>query len=382
MNNMKATSKINHLLAKGLLFSSVLVCSMHGIAQKRAAVSADPRLGKITFTDLAGFQMDEAYVQPNELIRLKIPVQNSNHGQVLPAGSCKIKIGFGSKLTLDSTFDLNSAAMSNYFKWTAAMNSGQLQINGELIAPLPANVDDVTVAFKVKGTVIGKSTITANFLVTNHNTNAIVSDEDGTNNAAYLPYTVTNKPAPASVTTINDVVKEGCLINVSFSSDKEINLVRYDVEVSKDGAAYEKVATLSATGNLAYASAFELPASLQVDQLLVRIKSVERNGRLAYSAAKNVSGICKQLPLKLAIYPNPAHAVTSVTIAASQGNFDGKYKVKMLDMAGKTVMMKEVTLSAVQQFALQLGNIAAGKYLVQVSTQENVQLAVLKFEKL
>ena len=367
--------------AKGLLLSSVLFCSLHGNAQKRAVMS-DPKLGGISFTDMSGFQLNEAYVQPGELIRMKIPVMNSNHGEALPAGSCKIKIGLGSKLVLDPAYDLNSAAMSSYFRWSSSMNSGQLQITGELTAPLPANVDDVVVAFKVMGTAEGKSTVTANFLVSNHNTRTVVSDEDGTNNTSFIHYTVTNKPAPVSVTSINDIVKDGCTMSVSFSTDQEINLSRYEVEVSKDGIAFEKVSSLSAAGDLTYAASFELPAALQAQKLFVRVKAVMVNGRTLFSDTKNANGLCKKTAIRLSLYPNPASGISKVTINASEGFFDGKYRLKMMDMAGKTVVTKDVALAGVQNFLFEFGNIAAGKYLVQVSDEANAVLGVLKFEKL
>ncbi len=380
---MKANSKIKKALSKGLLLSSVLFCSFQGVMAQSRAVLADPKLGTISFTDMAGYQLDEAYVQPGELIKLKIPVLNSNnHGKALPAGSCKIKIGFGSKLVLDPSFDLNTTATNSYFRWNASMNSGQLQVTGELIAALPANVTSVDLALKVKGTVIGKSTITANFLITNHNTTAVLSDEDGSNNSAFLQYTVTNKPVPASVSTINSVATEGCSMTVSFSTDREINLARYEVEVSKNGASYEKVATLNASGNTSYAASFELSSALQAEKVFVRIKSVERSGKVIYSAVKNANGVCKAAAIKLAVYPNPAAGIRQVVISTSQGFFNGKYRLKMMDMSGKTVLAQEVNLAAVQNFPVELGNIAAGKYLIQVSTFDNVQLGMLKFEKL
>ncbi len=367
--------------AKGFLFSSVLFCSLHVSAQKRS-VSSDPRLGIITLTDLSGYQMDEAYVQPNELIKIKIPVLNNNHGEGLPAGSCKIKIGLGSKLILDPAYDLNTAAMNSYFRWSSAMNSGQMQVTGELVAPLPANVNDVDVAFKVKGISVGRSTITANFLVSNHHTNVIVSDEDGTNNSSFLPYTITNMPAPVSVTTIAGMEKEGCLLNVSFSTDKEINLVKYEVEASKDGVSFEKVASVNAAGNLSYNTAFGLPASLQVQKLVIRIKSVMKNGRALYSETKSANGICKAMPVKLGLYPNPVSGRNKVTVTASEGLFDGKYRLKVTDVAGKTVLVKDITLNGAQNFPFEFGSIAAGKYFIQISDAANTKIGLLQFEKL
>jgi hypothetical protein len=378
---MKLSLKINHLGARCLLVGFCMTASLFSFAQRRS-VSADPHLGAITLTDNAGYQIDEEYVQPNQIIKLKIPVASVTHGQALPAGSCKLKIGFGSKLVLDPLFDLSTSALNNYFKWTAAMNSGQLQITGDLVSALPANFEEVTVAFKVKGSIVGKSTITANFLVTNHNTATILSDEDGANNSSFLHYTVTNKPAPASTITIADLTNTDCSVKVVFAPDKEINLVRYEVEASKDGISFEKVASVNAGGNASYSASFNLTASLQVPALTVRIKYFERTGKFLYSNSKIVNGLCVKLPLQLALYPNPAKGFEPLTIKAVQGLFDGKYKIKMMDITGKTVVVKEITASNVTSVQFDFGNISAGKYLIQVGTFDNVQLGLLKFEKL
>lgn len=379
---MKAIFNLKKLAAAGILCVSLLAGSLQGSAQYRKAVIADPRLGSIMFTDMAGYQLDEAYVQPGEIIRMKIPVLNSAHGQVIPAGSCKIKIGLGTRLQLDPAYDLNNTALGNYFQWTAGMNSGQVQITGELVAPLPASISHVEVAFRVKGTVLGNSTITANFLVTNHQTDAVVSDEDGTNNASFLKYTVTDRPAPFSITAVNELVKEGCAVKVLFGTEQEINLVRFEIEISRDGVQYEKVKNVSADGSLAYQESFEIPAAFRTDRLYVRIRNVERNGRERLSDAKIINGLCASAPVKLGIYPNPAHGVDHVVISAGQGIFEGKYRLTVMDMAGKTVLVKEVTVNGVNNFQLKFGNIAAGKYLVKVSGDSKEVLGLLKFEKL
>jgi len=54
----------------------------------------------------------------------------------------------------------------------------------------------------------------------------------------------------------------------------------------------------------------------------------------------------------------------------------------MMDIAGKTVVVKDITVSNVTNVQFDFGNIAAGKYLIQIGNFENVQLGLLKFEKL
>jgi hypothetical protein len=193
---MKQTIK-NNRFVKGVFFAGLLAASLNGFAQ-RPAVTADPELGKVVMTDQTGFPVDANAILAEQVINLRIPVLNDGHGNAVPAGSCKIKIGLGSKLVIDPQYNLNNTALSNYFKWTAAENGGQVQITGELVNALPANVTSVNVSFKVKAKAEGKSTITANFLITNHNTNAVLSDEDGANNATSLAYRVTGKVAPAA----------------------------------------------------------------------------------------------------------------------------------------------------------------------------------------
>jgi hypothetical protein len=193
---MKQTIKNSHF-TRAMFFAGMLAVSMGSMAQ-RASVTADPQLGQITLVNETGFAVDASQVQADKLISIRIPVLNGNHGEAIPAGSCKIKIGLGSRLMLDPGFNINNTALSNYFKWTAADNGGQVQVTGDLIAPLPASITSVTVAFKVTASMEGSSTITANFLITNHNTSSILSDENGANNATSLQYKIVGKVAPVN----------------------------------------------------------------------------------------------------------------------------------------------------------------------------------------
>lgn len=191
---MKYYSKRMRLNVKLLFLSGLLAASVQGIAQNRQAVIADAKLGQIAISDITGYQLDPNSIQQEQLINLKLPVESITHGNSLPAGTCKIKIGFGSKLVMDPGFDINSAGMESYFKWTSVVNGGQLQVTGDLVRELPANISAVNVTFRVKASgVEGKSTITANFLITNHNSTTILSDEDGANNSSYLSYNVIKK---------------------------------------------------------------------------------------------------------------------------------------------------------------------------------------------
>lgn len=188
-SNLKKISRV----LKAALVAGPLCMGLNSFAQ-RAAVMADVNLGAVKITDEYGIASDSNLVPVNRAMLLQIPVLNDNHGKAIPAGSAKIKIGLGSKLELDPTFNLNTAGLNSAFRWTSEVSGGQVMITGELINDLPASVTGATVVFRVKATETGRSTVTANFLITNHNTAVILSDENGSNNAASLAY----KTAPGA----------------------------------------------------------------------------------------------------------------------------------------------------------------------------------------
>lgn len=280
-------TNMNGKFVKALFFMGFLSCTLGSYAQ-RGAVKADPQLGVIRLMDENGAGINADNLETDKVIKMQLPVMKDNGSVVLPSGSCKIKIGLGSKLELDPSFDLNSAGLGNYFTWSSSSNSGQVEITGTLSADLPADVTYVNVSFRIKATVLGRSTITANYLVTNHNSATILSDENGGNNMASLAYKVEKNAAPG--------------------------------------------ATGEATQPF--------------------------------------------------LYPNPVVDVKTVMIETKQGEFKGTYAITISDAAGKNIHNGSVKLDGVKRFSYQIGNMAAGKYLMQIRKTGSEKVYILKFEKM
>ncbi len=371
--------KSAHLSLKGLLFSGLLAASLSSVAQQRA-VTLDPKLGSIKVTDMAGNQINENFIQPGQLVKLVIPVANTDHNAAIPKGSCKVKIGLGSKLQLDPLLDLSTVNSSNYFTWSAVTAGGQSQLTGELNTALPASFQEVEVAFKVVGNQVGHSTITANFLITNHNTVTILSDNDGGNNASFLKYEISNVTAPVPVTTVDELVKADCSLKLSFSTDKEIDLNNYQVEASSNGVDYVKIYQTNAASLASYNATISIPKELQSPVVYVRVKSTFNNGRVSYSSAKSVSGMCEGKWV-IDMYPNPTRGNENVVIRAVEGSFDGRYSLTLVDMAGRVVDVRQMELNNVVNFKYKIGNWAAGKYSLKVVSTNGAQATMLSFEK-
>lgn len=367
---------------KKLIFTSILL-STFIVRSAGQAVIADPAVNLMRTVSTALLPVNPTLIPIDSVITLRVPVINYNLVNALPAGSCKIKIGLGSKIVLDPSFDLSTVNTSNYFQWTAFFDGGQVQITGNLITSLPANFLD-TVTFNIKGSVLGNSTITTNFLVTNHNTTTYLSDENGANNNTSLAYTIIERvggPVPVTFTKVI-ATKEACNVNINFSTESEINVDRFEIEVSKDGVVFEKIGTLATDNSRKYHFAFAITDNLNASLLFVRIKSVDKDAQFQYSETRKVSGICDDKKASLILFPNPASYETrQFTVRSQQGFFNGIYSVTVSDITGKIINRKIMNLVNTPQFVYDAGTLASGQYIVNIMNGNGSQQTVVKWQK-
>lgn len=359
-------------------FLPILLCfiSATGFAQ----VIADPALTQVRTADILNQLIDPHALVLGEGVTLKVPVKNRAMLSGLPSGTCKIKLGLGSKMVLDPSFDLNSGTTSNYFHWTSELYAGQTQVTGDLIAPLPADFLD-TATFHVRGSLLGNSTITTNFLVTNHNTDTILSDEDPTNNTSFLAYSVVGGTTPVTFTRVV-AKREGCTLKVSFDAEREINVNRYEIEVSKDAVHYVKQGQLTANNSLHYKYEVAITNDLQAPLLYLRIKSLDFGRGYQYSETKTVDANCEN-SIKATLYPNPVgQDVQVVTISAGTAIFKGRVVVTVFDMAGKLIWKTDIGRVNTPVIKLKTAKLAAGQYLVRLNEVNSGQSTVLMFQKL
>ncbi len=368
---------------KSILLAGCLMLGLFGFSQvgQRLSSIADPKVGRIMLTDMAGRPLDADNIPLNGMVKLRIPVSNTSGVNTIPMGSAKLKIGLGTKLEIDPA-SLQAAGMDNVFRWTAGMVGGQAEITGEVIGEFPADVQDIFLAFRTRAAVNGKSTITANFLISNHDTRTILSDMDPTNNSSFLQYTIVSRTRQPEV-KITKTNRGACSVNLVFTASDEAGMHRYDVEVSKDGINYVRVSEVAATQEGTYRASFNIDAAIETASMLVRIKGVDLDGNYRYSTPQTVNGTCSvNQQWALSVYPNPVTSEKAVTVSSTLGNFNGKYKVTMLDVSGKVVSVKELTLERVTSFRFGFGQVANGVYFLEVVNTDGSQSGTLKFEKL
>lgn len=367
-----------------LLFTLLLAVS--SFCANAQAVIADPALGQVTIANIVNQNIidNPPSLALGVVFILKVPIKNLSATNSIPPGSVKVKIDFGSKLILDPTFILATASTSNYFNWAYSFDTegGQFQLTGDGfgLLPIPPGYSD-TASFLVRGSLIGFSTTRANFLVTNHNTTIILSDNN-LNNVSFQDYVITSAPLPVTFTGLF-LKKDDCDIDVTFTSENEINLKHYEVEYSSDGVNFQRAGKVETNSLRKYNFKLKLPQTFTKGKVFVRIKSVDNDTRSQYSEIKMLKDVC-EAEANIYMFPNPLTASqSSVTLVNKKGRFtNGNYNISLFDVAGKIISSKQQILFNASEIKFNTGNISSGNYFIKVHCLDGVsETYILKLQK-
>lgn len=152
-------------------------------------------------------------------------------------------------------------------------------------------------------------------------------------------------------------------INVQWTTTKEINFSKYEVERSIDGINFNTIKTVVAQNLTNYSfTDYNIPA---VKNIFYRLKLIDIDGKFTYS--KIVT-----LPLfnnsGASLFPNPAIDKLNIKLLQPAA---GNCSITIYDAVGKKVMV--TTLSGVQNFiSLQIQQLAVGKYYISIQTNSNL----------
>jgi Secretion system C-terminal sorting domain len=252
---------------------------------------------------------------------------------------------------------------------------GQIEITGDLIAPLPADFIGLA-EFSIIGNPIGTSNIVADFLVTNP---TALIDEDPTNNTATLQYTVTT-PLPVSFSSVS-LRSQGCAIGVRFTVAAETNLSHYTIETSYNGIHFTKVGQLPALGQSQYEQTITPTNNLNTGQVVyVRIQSSDIDKKIQYSDVKSIAIPCVAATSEaIQVFPNPLpHAQGVLHIKTKPSVFKGPCTVSIMDCSGRCLIKKQVSVAG--SFTIETRGLAAGQYMLTIQSSSNKATATLPLQ--
>ncbi len=355
----------------------LLICSI----QSKGQAIADPATGQLDITDQSGESINANFLFPGDITVLKVPVYNLSQLVALPSGSCKMVINLGQYMILDPAFNLATAPLSSYFSWSSAVVGGKFIITGNLIASLPGDFYG-TASFNLKANTLGSSIILSDFLVTNHSSSVTLIDEDINNNTASLSYIITTQILPVTFTKLS-LLKKGCQVMVNFSTEKEINVNSFEIELSKDGIHYKKIGEIKPKENSDYNFNFQIAADNAAPNLFVRIKSVDNDRSFKYSVTKSINGYCDEKKGNISLYPNPVDHYQEEVIVTKKGSlFNGQYNLVLIDISGKIIKNSRLNLLNATQFRYNTNNLSSGQYMLLLTGIASEKLSNIRFNKL
>jgi hypothetical protein len=366
-----------------------IVSSLESFAQV-TPVSADPALGILYVTNLADDSLDATSLTINSIYKIKLPVLNLSSTGSIPPNTVRVDIGLGTKFVLDPAITVNaatlnaflaSAPLSSFFTFTYITGGSQPVIRATLTNTLPTNFKD-TMVFAVKAKTLGTSFVTSNFFLTNNNPLFNLGDENSGNNTASVLYTITASVVSVSINDFRASNKD-CHIDVNWSVSNEINVSKYDIELSKDGTNFAQIGYLVAENKSKYDTSIAIFDQIKSPTLFVRLKSVDNDGSFKYSPIVLFDGSCKSKQKEeVYCYPNPVRKEKSITIASKDQLFTGNYWVSLMDVNGKFYLQKQLSLNNAHSFKLPITNeLAAGNYFIMLQKEDKSTKVILQFIK-
>jgi Secretion system C-terminal sorting domain len=153
--------------------------------------------------------------------------------------------------------------------------------------------------------------------------------------------------------------KEDDKILLSWDTENEINLLRYDVEKSADGRTFTKLTEAVAKGNIS--NRYTVTDNKPVNGInYYRLKIIDKDGSYRYSIILKVDFTKKYL---VSILPNPAHDYIIINGA------DKFKRVQLVDMNGKLV--KQFITNSSNRF--NTTGIPQGVYMLQLINDDERQ---------
>jgi hypothetical protein len=175
-----------------------------------------------------------------------------------------------------------------------------------------------------------------------------------------------NSTLPVQMLSFTGILKNNATL-LDWKTSAEVNTANFEIERSIDSRNYEKIGTVSASGNSTIAIDYSYTdndaATLSSSLVYYRLKTVDRDGNYVYSNVVTIS--LADSPGRVTIFPNPAADKANVIIGATA---DGNAQWKILDNAGRTVLQSTAQLKKGRNnLVININKLSAGIYYLSVS---------------
>ena len=170
--------------------------------------------------------------------------------------------------------------------------------------------------------------------------------------------------------------RTGKVNQISWSTSQELNSNYFSLERSSDGRNFAAIAQVAAAGYSAVTQTYAYTDNSPVNGVnYYRLKVVDKDNSSKYSWVRSVRN---EGMADVAVYPNPAKEVMTVSITADRAV---KGNMMISDVNGKVVYSNTVSVAqGINALPVNLSNVAAGAYIIKIQLGDDV--VVRKFNKL
>lgn len=151
-------------------------------------------------------------------------------------------------------------------------------------------------------------------------------------------------------------------VSLTWNVATEINLSGYEVQRSTDGMAFSKIGFVSATN----ASSYNFTDSKALDAAYYRIKSIDLDGKYAYSTVIAIKG--QQSGVVMKAFPMPVQNQLTIQHTTAGNNS----KIEVITADGR--LMKSISVAAgMQQTNVDMSSAKAGIYVVHFVNDSSIE---------
>ncbi len=273
-------------------------------------------------------------------------------------GKVKVTVSF-----VPSTF------ASYYFRYGGATNTFSTAKYDWTYTPANSKLIGVNNAPIVSGDLFGAEIVNVPIIAVAAGTTTLpvsisllasASGDNPGNNAFDLPITVlpaANGPLPVQLESI-DGLGDKCNAQLKWKTSYELNLKKFEVEVSKDGISFDRAGTVNPS-NAVDAGMYQFNTTQSSGVNYYRLKIIDKDGSFVYSKVVPISTSCSDKVVK--VFPNPVKADQLLSVNIS--GYDASVKGDLYSSTGQFV--KSYVLRNGSN-TISVENLAQGFYTLKV----------------
>ena len=186
-------------------------------------------------------------------------------------------------------------------------------------------------------------------------------------------YSITASAVPLPVDLLSFTAKaNGTAVLLNWSVANEASLSGYVVERSADAVAFTEISKVNAHNKGTEDAYQQTDAAPMNGANYYRLRIQGNDGNFKYSSVQSVN-ITTVVSHSVMVYPNPMTAAGMINITVNPAPASGT--VRIMDQTGRMLVQQSLDHTATTQLAP--GTLAAGIYLIEVTTDGQTQLSKL-----